>query len=230
MVVTKADIYEKVIFSERPVCPHCGQQMKVWECADTGLSCGSGWGTPYLFVCFNDKCPPFVTGWDTMKRDYGRTCCYRCICFPDSSTTEMMMVFSHVDCDSGLIDEAVIAADRARGTADDPAVKKLTADFECKDIRALFASLCDAKIHYKVRQKAAELIGELGLLETIEPLQNQVFKEPSILRKVQKAIKRIHEINRTRECPYCAEIIDAGVTKCSHCGRALSSIRKPAGT
>ena len=24
MVVTKADVYEKVILSERPVCPHCG--------------------------------------------------------------------------------------------------------------------------------------------------------------------------------------------------------------
>jgi len=50
MVVTKADVYEKVIFAERPVCPHCGKEMKISECHDTGLSCGSGWGTPYLFV------------------------------------------------------------------------------------------------------------------------------------------------------------------------------------
>jgi uncharacterized Zn-finger protein len=30
MVVTKADVYEKVIFAERPVCPYCGNEMKVW--------------------------------------------------------------------------------------------------------------------------------------------------------------------------------------------------------
>ena len=37
MVVTKADVYEKVIFAERPVCPHCGKEMKISECHDTGL-------------------------------------------------------------------------------------------------------------------------------------------------------------------------------------------------
>ncbi len=222
MVVTKADVYEKVIFAERPVCPHCGKEMKISECHDTGLSCGSGWGTPYLFVCLNDECPPFVNGWESMKRDYGRKCSYRCFCFPDSRKTEMMMVFSYADGRSDAIDEGVIAADMAKGTAGDPAVQDLVRCFESKNIKALLSNLFDDKVHYKVRLKSAELIGELGLVETIEPLRNHQFTDQCILTGVRDAIKRIHEINSTQECPFCAEIIETGAATCSQCGRDLS--------
>ena len=221
MVVTKADVYEKVIFAERPVCPHCGKEMNISECADTGLSCGSGWGTPYFFVCFNDKCPAFVNGWESMKRDYGRKCSYRCICFPGSRKTEMMMVFSYSDVKSEIVDEDVIATDRARGTAADPAVQELVLCFESKDVKALLSNLFDDKVYYKVRLKAAELIGELGLVEVIEPLRNYESKDQRIVAKVGDGIKRIHEITHTRECPYCTEIIEAQATTCSQCGRDL---------
>ena len=221
MVVTKADVYEKVIFVERPVCPHCGKEMKIWECAETGLSCGSGWGTPYLFVCMNDACPPFVNGWDAMKRGYGRKCSYRCICFPDSQKAEMMMVFSHADCQSELLDEAVVAADRARGTDEDPAVKELIQCFECRDLKALLASLLNDKVHYKVRTRAAELIGRLGLVKAIDPLRNHKFNDQRLRAAVRKAIATIHETNRTQECPHCAEIVDGEATACSQCGRHL---------
>ena len=222
MVVTKADVYEKVIFAERPVCPHCGKEMNISECADTGLSCGSGWGTPYFFVCFNDKCPAFVNGWESMKRDYGRKCSYRCICFPGSRKTEMMMVFSYSDGKSEIIDEEAIATDRARGTAADPAVQELVLCFESKNVKALLSNLFDDKVYYKVRLKTVELIGELGLVETIEPLRNHQFRDQRILTEVRDAIKRIHEISHTRECPYCTEFIEAQATTCSECGRDLS--------
>jgi len=222
MVVTRADIYEKVIFAKRPVCPHCGQEMKIWQCARTAFVCGSRWGTPYLFICLNDECPLFVKGWESMKRDYARTCSYRCICYPDSRKTEAMLVFSYADCKEGVIDEAVVAADRAKGTPEDPDVQELMRYFEGQDISTLSAKLCDDSLHYKVRQKAAALIGELGLVETIEFLQNQPIKDQRIRRKVQNAIKRIHEINGTRECAYCTEIVEAGATTCRHCGRHLS--------
>ena len=71
MVITKADVYEKVILAEKPVSPHCGQRMRIWECSETGLLCGSGWGSPYLFVCVDDGCPLFVNGWKEMKKNYG---------------------------------------------------------------------------------------------------------------------------------------------------------------
>ncbi|MBW1744252.1 MAG: hypothetical protein JRJ47_12630 [Deltaproteobacteria bacterium] len=221
MVVTKADVYEKVILAERPVCPHCDRQMRIWENLDPGLSCGSGWGTPYLFVCQNNECPPFVNGWDNMKKNYGRTCSYRCIGFPDSLNTEMMMVYTRVDIDSGIIDEAVIAADKARGTAEDPAVQELIRHFESKDIDALMTTLFDEKVHYKVRMKAAALIGEAGSRETIDPLLGYQSKDQRISDALRDAINRIHAINGTRECPFCSEIVQAGVATCNECGREL---------
>ena len=199
MVVTKADVYEKVISAERPVCPHCGKEMMISECLDTGISCGSGWGTPYLFVCLNDECPPFVNGWENMERNYGRKCSYRCICFPDSRKTELMMVLSSSEGEWNIVDEDVIAADIARGTASDPAVQELVQCLESKDVRTLLDSLFDNKVYYKVRLKAAELIGELGSVEAIEPLRNRKYKNQLIATKVRDAIKRIHEIGNVQK-------------------------------
>jgi hypothetical protein len=221
MVITKADVYEKVILAERPVCPHCGQRMKIWECSETGLSCGLGWGTPYLFVCVNDGCPLFVNGWKGMKSNYGRTCSCRCICLPDSGLTEMMMVFSSGDCKPGLLDEGVIAEDKLRGTDEDPAVQQLIGYFEREDLASLQASLLDDAAHWKVRLRAAELLGELGLLQALEPLQTARFRDKRIADAVRAAIQRIHEINDTQECPHCTEIIGAEVKICTQCGRPL---------
>lgn len=221
MVVTKADIYNKVISAERPACPHCSVEMKIWECPETGFSCGSGWGTPYLFVCMNDQCPPFVSGWESMRRTYGRRCSYRCMCFPDSRKTEMMMVFSYVDCNQGIVDESVIASDRVRGTDADPAVIELRRCFERGDLDTLMANLFDETIYYKVRIRASELIGELGRAESIEPLRSHNFGDKRVDAAVRNAIERTHEINRSRECPYCAEIIEAEASVCDQCGREL---------
>jgi len=131
------------------------------------------------------------------------------------------MVFSYADCRSGLLDEAVVAADRARGADEDPAVVELIQCFECRDLTALLASLFDDKVHYKVRMRAAELIGRLGLVKAIDPLHNHKFKDQRLHAAVRKALETIHEINRTQECPHCAEIVEGGATACSQCGREL---------
>jgi hypothetical protein len=222
MVVTKADVYERVIKADRPICPHCGQRMRIWECVESGLSCGSGWGTPYLFVCVNDTCPLFVNGWKEMKRNYGRTCSCRCISFLGSRVTETMMVFSSVDCVGGLIDEAVVERDRLRGTDEDPLVQELIEEFEHNDYEALEASLFDEAVYWKVRVRAAELLGDLGRPQTVEPLQTARFGDTRIAEATKLAIRKIHAINQTRECPHCAETICAESHVCPECGRPLS--------
>jgi hypothetical protein len=222
MVVTKADIYDEIIFAKRPVCPYCGQEMKISECVETGLTCGSGWGTPYLFVCVNDECPPFVNGWENMRRDYGRRCSYRCICFPDSRKTELMMVLSPADVASQIIEEETIRTDRARGTLEDPEVRRLAEHFEARNIEALLSSLFDHHTHYKVRQKAAEFIGEAGLVEALEPLRNHRYEDQRVAVSARDAIRRIYKVTGTRECPFCAEVVDVGAAVCSECGRDLT--------
>ena len=222
MVVTKADVYEQVIHTERPVCPHCGQQMSIWECVDTGLSCGSGWGTPYLFICANDACPLFVSGLKAMKANYGRTCSCRCIHLPGSRGTETMVVFSFGVCQEGLLDENAVAADRLRGTNRDPAVLELMACFKRKNLAALQTSLFDDTIYWKVRMRAADLIGELGILDALETMQSTKFRDNRVGDAVRAAIQKIHEINATQECPHCKEIIEAKAKICTQCGRRLT--------
>jgi hypothetical protein len=133
----------------------------------------------------------------------------------------MMLVYTRVDMDSGIVDEAVITADKARGTAEDPAVQGLLLHYESKDVDALMATVFDEGAHYKVRMKAAELVGELGSVETVDALSSYQFKDQRISAAVRDAISRIHAINATLECPFCSEIVQAGIVICSQCGRKL---------
>jgi len=219
MVLTKADVYEKMILADRPVCPHCGQKMKIWACGQSGFVNGGRWGSPYLFLCGNDECPLYAEGWNHMQETYGRPCSYRCIRYPDSGGTEAKAVYSSDK--SGIIDEADIAADKARGTDIDPAVQRLVGLFEAADLEGLLSSLFDRQVHNKVRMRAASLIAELGRAEAIEPMLDFKFHDQPLADQVRQGIKRIHEINKTRECPFCAEVIEAAADLCKHCGRPL---------
>ncbi|MDY6837032.1 MAG: zinc ribbon domain-containing protein [Thermodesulfobacteriota bacterium] len=219
MVLTKADVYEKMIFSDRPVCPYCGQEMKIMACGQSGFVNGGRWGSPYLFICGNDACPLYAEGWDHMQETYGRPCSYRCICYPDSDRTAARAVYSSNQW--GIIDEADIAVDKARGTDDDPAVQRLLELFGAADLKGLLSSLFDRDLYYKVRMRAAALIGELGLAEAIEPMLDFTFHDERIVAQVRQGINRIHDINETRECPFCAEVIEKEAEVCRHCGRPL---------
>ena len=70
-IQTKEDVYNKMVTDKRPVCPHCGQEMVIWECPPMTFSDGLGWGTPYLYVCFNDDCPFYLEGWEEIYDKYG---------------------------------------------------------------------------------------------------------------------------------------------------------------
>jgi hypothetical protein len=219
MVLTKADVYEKMIFADRPACPYCGQKMRIWACGQSGFVSGGRWGSPYLFLCDNDECPLYAEGWNHMQETYGRPCSYRCIRYLDSGQTEARAVYSSDK--SGIIDEADIAADKARGTDVDPAVQRLLGLFEAADLEGLLSCLFDRSIYYRVRMRAAALIGELGLVEAIEPMLDFRFQDQRLRAEVHQGIKRIHELNQTRECPFCAEVIEVSDDICPYCGRPL---------
>jgi SAM-dependent methyltransferase len=46
-----------------PACPHCGGVLTKWEVPQTPFT---EWPSEYQFVCFNDHCPHFLRGWETM--------------------------------------------------------------------------------------------------------------------------------------------------------------------
>lgn len=74
----------------------------------------------------------------------------------------------------------------------------------------------------RVRLKAAEMIGDIGALEAIEPIRNVKFGNEAIQNMVDKSVGKIHEKNFTRNAPSGAEIIKKRASLCKHCGKELS--------
>ena len=67
-----------------PSCPHCGKPTKRWSTPRFNVGDGAGWSSLFLYVCFNDECPLYVAGWESMMTHYGRTCSVRYMEDPSS--------------------------------------------------------------------------------------------------------------------------------------------------
>jgi len=220
-ILTREDVYNKMVRQKKPVCPHCGQEMVMWECPPVNFSDGLGWGTPYLYVCFNDNCPPFLEGWKNIMENYATAASYRCICDPMSGTMDSMVVYSREGASGYVIDEEVRASEEAQKAAEKRGLEKLRVYYEARDADAILRVLLAEKTLPRVRLEAAGMTGEVGGLEAIEAIRNQVFENDLIKARAEASIEMIHKRNYTKECPFCAEIIKARAVVCKHCGRDL---------
>ena len=220
-ILTRDDVYNKMVKEKRPVCPHCGQEMVIWECPPMNFSDGLGWGTPFLFVCFNDDCPLYLRGWESIMEHYANVASYRCICDPMSGKMDCMPVFSRDGGKGGIIDEEIKAKEDARIAAEKRGLGKLKTYYEGGDGEAILIVLLAEKTLPKVRLEAARMIGEVGGLDVVEPIRNHAFKDEKTRERVEASIAMIHKRNYTKECPFCAEIIKARAVVCKHCGKDL---------
>jgi hypothetical protein len=218
-MLTREDVYNKMVHEERPACPHCGQEMVIWECPPISFSDGLGWGTPYLYVCFNNDCPLFLEGWKNVMDHYATAASYRCICDPMSGVMDSMVVYSREGASGSVIDEEVRAREEARKAAEKKDMEALNAHFETRDVNAILEVLLAEDTPPPVGFRAAELIGEIGGLEVVEPIRNHVFKNDRVKAKADAGIDLIHKKHYTKECPFCAEIIKARAVVCKHCGK-----------
>lgn len=219
---TKEQVLERVMSQEKPKCPHCKTEMSIWEVPPINFSDGLGWGTPYLFVCFNDECSMYKDGWESMQENYGHVASYRCMCYPGTQQFECMPVFSPVGAKGQMIDDAVLFQQEVLKDNIKKGFSILADCYVDNNGVTVLSILSDAAQPSRVRLKAAEMIGDIGSLEAIEPLRNQKFGNDLIQKQVNESLKNIHERHFTRECPFCAEIIKKRANVCKHCGKDVA--------
>ncbi len=221
-IETKDEFYERVMSMEKPVCPHCRTEMTLWETPPINFGDGLGWGSPWLFVCFNDECELYKTGWDAMEKNYGQSASYRCMCCPGESEFGCMPVFSPSGGKGQLIDDADLMREETLKENIKKGFSVLADCYVQKDGVTALNILMNPAEPARVRLKAAEMIGDIGEIEAVDPLRSHSFPSEPIQLQVTASIERIHERHGTRECPHCAEIIRRAAESCAHCGQPVA--------
>jgi hypothetical protein len=110
-----------------------------------------------------------------------------------------------------IIDEEILAEQEAIKEAIKNGFAMLAECFVRKDGPTVLTILMDSAHPNRVRQKAAEMIGDIGEVEAIEPLRNVKFGNELVQKEV-------------RECPFCAEIIKKRANVCKHCGKEVAGV------
>jgi predicted RNA-binding Zn-ribbon protein involved in translation (DUF1610 family) len=219
---TKEEVLERVLEMKKPMCPHCGEEMQIWEVPPVNFGDGLGWGAPYLFLCFNDQCPCYTQGWDNLMENYAQRASYRCFCYPGEDNFEVMPVFSPLGAKGQIIDDQALAQEEALKQNIKKGFSILADAYVAQDDITVLGLLTDGTQPARVRLKAAEMMGDIGELGAIDPIRSLTFGNPKIQEAVDRAIKKIHERHFTRECPFCAEIIKARAKICKHCGQSVA--------
>ncbi len=219
---TKEEVLEKIMAQDKPKCPHCAVEMNLWEVPPINFSDGLGWGTPYLYLCFNDECPLYIEGWQNIEENYSHKASYRCLCYPGTEQYECMPVFSHMGGTGQIIDEQVLAQQEVLKENTKKGFNILATCITEEDWVCVVRMLLDPTEPPRVRVKAAEIVGDYGNLDAVEAIRSYKFGNDILQEKAELAVKKIHERSFTRECPFCAEIIKSRAKVCKHCGREVA--------
>jgi hypothetical protein len=144
--------------------------------------------------------------------------------YPGTQQFELIPVFSDQGGRGQIIDDQLLMEQEIIKEAIKNGFAMLAECFVRKDGPSVLTILMDASHPNRVRQKAAEMIGDIGELEAIEPLRNAKFGNELVQKEVVAAITKIHERYFTRECPFCAEIIKKRANICKHCGKEVGGV------
>ena len=221
---TREEILEKILDQEKPKCPHCGKEMTIWEAPSIPMGDGLGWGEPFLFLCFNDECPLYTEGWDKVQEDYGHNASYRSMCYPSSGKFECMPVFGRLGGTGQVVDDQLLMEQEMLKESIKKGFSILAGCYVAKDAETILRLLLDPTEPAKVRLKAAEMIGDIGSLEAIDPIKNLKMGNEIIQKQLDKSVKKMHKRHFTRECPFCAEIIKERAKVCKHCGKEVAGL------
>ena len=157
-----------------------------------------------------------------MRKNFGRNASYRCMRYPDENRYESLPVFSSVGATGQIVDEQLMAKREALKEAIKKGFYILAECYTQKDWKTVLEMVLNSGEPAQVRLKAAEMIGDIGELDAVEPLKNHKFGNQILLKTVDASVQRIHERFFTRECPFCAEIIKKRAKVCKHCGKEVA--------
>lgn len=217
---TKEELLQKYMEMDKPACPHCSAEMTLWEVPQIACGDGLGWGTPYLFVCFNDNCASYNKGWNHLQDSMEAIASYRCILEPGTTNFEYMPVFSSVGGKGQELNDAALLDQQVKKEAAKQGFSILTDHYIAHKWDEILKMLLDSQWPGKVRLKAADMVEELAEIEALEHLINHKF--PSVLQeRVDEVVEKLHERLFTKECPFCAEIIKKRAKLCKHCNKEL---------
>ena len=222
VIETKQEYLERVLDMDKPRCPHCNKEMSLWEVPPVTYADGLGWGSPYLFLCFNDECPLYIQGWDELEKNFAHRASVRCFNYPGTEQFECMPVFSPMGAKGQIIDDQILAEQEALNANIKKGFSILADCYVNKDGMTIMRLLSDPCEPVRVRVKAAEMIGDIGPVEAIEPLRCMRSGNRTLQAAIETAVSKIHERHFTRECPFCAEIIKKRAKICKHCNRDVA--------
>jgi len=210
------------VIDEIHVCPNCGQKMACCQAPPIHVGDGLGWGSEYLFICLNDDCPLFVTGWQHCENDYGHCASYRYMELPGSKESNVMMVAGPDAFKGSIIDKGALAAQDKRQRKIAGAVADLAGAEAAGNFAPALYLACEEAASRDDRRRAIEILAKIAGPDIVDPLRNHQFRDPALESASNLAIKVILDRNFLRECPHCFELIKMQAKKCKHCGSEIA--------
>jgi SAM-dependent methyltransferase len=84
------------------ICPYCNESLRKWSVPQTPFT---EWDAAFMYICFNDRCPYVVRGWDAMERQGNRGMSYRLMYNPANDRCTPVPVPSLNALRDGIVDD-----------------------------------------------------------------------------------------------------------------------------
>lgn len=206
---------------EEKTCPHCKTKLSCCEAPPIHVGDGLGWGSEVMFICLNDTCSLFLTGWDQIESKYGHHASYRYMELPGSKEGNLMMVGNADAFKACVINKDVLLSQNDRYYKEKEAIDGLKTCLERQDLQPVLTLLLDEAANKGDRIIALEYLAKLNNLDCIDPLRNHRFRDPAMEFAVKQTLEIILKAHFKKECPHCLEIIKAQAKKCMFCKENL---------